>query len=232
MAEKFVRTKEMDVLFIDYHPYLFSDMRVERSSIPDGLLVYEAAEMDGTGQLCHVARFIRCNFWGTLIGLHELPTDEWGYYEATLHDGQYYASLSCEDYLQLDHDAVSLFYKEECLKRKRVVVSIHITLSTFALDYDKAIKLEGEVSQWIWEMATLNWPFYEDAKNCYFTSSEMTFNPGDELEWDFEVHFPSGIDWREMSDHIRECSESIVPNDLEDEVSIATCFNYAAACVI
>lgn len=57
----------------------FNDMRIERSSVPQGLYHYEVAgDDDSGGDPVRVAKGILVNFFGTLISKTPLPLDETG----------------------------------------------------------------------------------------------------------------------------------------------------------
>ena len=57
----------------------FYDVRIERSSVPQGLYHYEVAgDDDCGGDPVRVAKGILVNFFGTLISRTELPLDEAG----------------------------------------------------------------------------------------------------------------------------------------------------------
>lgn len=57
----------------------FHDMRIERSSVPEGKFQYEVAGDDDSGaEPCRVRNAILVNFYGTLISDEPLPLGEDG----------------------------------------------------------------------------------------------------------------------------------------------------------
>lgn len=57
----------------------FSDMRIDRDTVPDGLYLYEVAgDDDSGGEPARVKEAILVNFIGTLITAIELPLGEDG----------------------------------------------------------------------------------------------------------------------------------------------------------
>lgn len=52
----------------------FSDMRIDRSTVPEGLYQYEVADDDESqGDPARVKKGIMVNFWGTLVSDVPLP---------------------------------------------------------------------------------------------------------------------------------------------------------------
>ena len=57
-------------------PFLFSDIRVSRDSIPAEFpVVYDLREGEGGFDPCQARPFILVNYFGTIIGCEELPLD-------------------------------------------------------------------------------------------------------------------------------------------------------------
>ena len=46
---------------------LFTNMRVDRSTVPKELYVYELRDEDCTGDICEIRPFVMVNHWGTLL---------------------------------------------------------------------------------------------------------------------------------------------------------------------
>lgn len=67
----------MEVVLVNSKPYLFTNMRIDRSSIPEGWFAYDVRESEGgAGDFAEVQRFVLVNHWGTIIGMDELPLTE------------------------------------------------------------------------------------------------------------------------------------------------------------
>lgn len=54
---------------------LFTNMRVERSTVPENLYVYELRDEDCTGEICEIKPFIMVNHWGTIICKEPIELD-------------------------------------------------------------------------------------------------------------------------------------------------------------
>ena len=54
---------------------LFTNMRVDRSTVSDGLYVYELRDEDCTGDICEIKPFIMVNHWGTIICKEPIELD-------------------------------------------------------------------------------------------------------------------------------------------------------------
>ena len=59
-------------------PCEFTDIRLERSTIPKGKLLYEVADGDSDGEPARVKAGIMVNFFGTLVTDQKLPLGEDG----------------------------------------------------------------------------------------------------------------------------------------------------------
>ncbi len=54
---------------------LFTNMRVDRSTVPENLYVYELRDEDCTGDICEIKPFIMVNHWGTIICKEPIELD-------------------------------------------------------------------------------------------------------------------------------------------------------------
>lgn len=66
-------TVAKDVVVVNNHPYMYSDLRIDRNTIPDGLVMYEVADGDCDGRFARIASGVMVNFLGTIVGKEELP---------------------------------------------------------------------------------------------------------------------------------------------------------------
>ena len=57
---------------------LFTNMRVDRSTVPEGLHVYDVRHDDDcTGEMCEIKPFVMVNHWGTIICKEPFEMDEY-----------------------------------------------------------------------------------------------------------------------------------------------------------
>ena len=54
---------------------LFTNMRVDRSKVPENLYVYELRDEDCTGEICEIKPFVMVNHWGTIICKEPIELD-------------------------------------------------------------------------------------------------------------------------------------------------------------
>ena len=54
---------------------LFTNMRVDRSTVHEDLYVYELRDEDCTGDICEIKPFIMVNHWGTIICKEPIELD-------------------------------------------------------------------------------------------------------------------------------------------------------------
>lgn len=55
---------------------LFTNMRVDRSTVPKDLYVYDAEDAECTGDICERRPFVMINHWGTIICKEPIEMDE------------------------------------------------------------------------------------------------------------------------------------------------------------
>ena len=55
---------------------LFTNMRVDRSTVPESLYAYDVRHDDGcTGEICEIKPFVMVNHWGTIICKEPIELD-------------------------------------------------------------------------------------------------------------------------------------------------------------
>lgn len=64
-----------EVCSVQGKPYLFTNLRVDRKSIPDGFHAYDVRDDDCDGQFWEIQNFVMVNHWGTIIGLEPVKLD-------------------------------------------------------------------------------------------------------------------------------------------------------------
>ena len=55
---------------------LFCDIRIDRNTIPEGMIMYEVADNDSDGTPCRMRPGILVNFFGTILSNHRFEPDE------------------------------------------------------------------------------------------------------------------------------------------------------------
>lgn len=71
-------------------PALFTDWRVDRASVPDGLTLYEVRHADEDwGDPCQIAHGILVNFYGTILTAEPLKLPDDGYLDFESEDWAY-----------------------------------------------------------------------------------------------------------------------------------------------
>ncbi len=88
---------------------LFINMRVDRSTVPENLYVYELRDEDCTGEICEIKPFIMVNHWGTIICKEPFEMDE--YWHSKFVDEGDYCYLG--DTAKLDEYINTDCYEEE-----------------------------------------------------------------------------------------------------------------------
>ena len=84
---------------------LFTNMRVDRSTVPENLYVYELRDEDCTGEICEIKPFVMVNHWGTIICKEPFEMDE--YWHSKFVDKDDYSYLGdtarLDEYLNTDY---------------------------------------------------------------------------------------------------------------------------------
>ena len=81
------KNEEFELVLLDGIPALFTNSRVDRKSIPDGVYCYDVRhDDDGQGIACEVAPHILVNHWGTMITREEIPLEDGSYYPENAMD--------------------------------------------------------------------------------------------------------------------------------------------------
>lgn len=66
---------------IDGKPVLFTNMRLDRDTVPDGLYCYDARDSDSLdGSFAEIKPHVMVNHWGTVLSREPFPLDEHGSY--------------------------------------------------------------------------------------------------------------------------------------------------------
>lgn len=83
---------------------LFTDMRVDRTTVPEGLYAYSLRHDDDCqGDICEIAPSVMVNFWGTILCREEIPLTDDGRRYVDENDYTYTGdSMSIEEYMEQD----------------------------------------------------------------------------------------------------------------------------------
>lgn len=76
-----------DVVSVQGKPYLFTNLRVDRDTVPKGLHAYDVRDDSCDGEFWQVQRFVMVDHWGTIIGLQEIELDDTGAYQCEAEPG-------------------------------------------------------------------------------------------------------------------------------------------------
>ena len=104
------------VYMVNNRPYLFTDCRVDKESVPNGMHLYEIADCGGDGCFARIQPNVRVNFWGTLIGKDEIPIREGAYYPeyGTLeYEGWMVDEADLTAYMEYTEEDIARFQKNE-----------------------------------------------------------------------------------------------------------------------
>lgn len=61
-------------------PCLFTDLRIDKDSLPSGIYAYDVRDCDCDGTFAEIKKFVLVNHWGTILCKEEVPLDEYGSY--------------------------------------------------------------------------------------------------------------------------------------------------------
>ncbi len=75
MARDFNYIFPAEICVVQDKPYLFSNVRVNRDSIPEPFCVYDVGD-DNDGEFWRIQRFVIVNHWATIIGLENIKLNE------------------------------------------------------------------------------------------------------------------------------------------------------------
>lgn len=67
---------EMEIISYKGKEYEFIDMRLDRSTVPEGKYVYEVADDSSDGEPCRIKPFILVDFFGTILADEPIPMED------------------------------------------------------------------------------------------------------------------------------------------------------------
>lgn len=86
---------------IDSRLVLFTNMRLDRGTVPEGLFCYDVRDSDNLdGSMAEVKPFVMVNHWGTILSKDVFPLDEhgsyypedWGYLDKSMSLAEFQAA--------------------------------------------------------------------------------------------------------------------------------------------
>ena len=83
------RKERFERALIDGREVLFTNLRIDRSTVPETLHCYDIRETDGfSGVAASVERYVLVNHWGTILSKEPFPLES-GRYEIEADDIEY-----------------------------------------------------------------------------------------------------------------------------------------------
>ena len=65
-----------EVVTVDNRPYMFTNMRIDRDSLPKWFVAYDVRDCDGNGEFAEIRDYVLVNHWGTIIGTAMLEMND------------------------------------------------------------------------------------------------------------------------------------------------------------
>ena len=98
---KFRMDTKMGVVNVDGKPFLFSDIRIDRSTIPPDMVAYDVRDADEDGEFHQVLSSVVVDYWGTIIGPERIEDAENDGYACRENDGVFIEdSVTAEEFLE------------------------------------------------------------------------------------------------------------------------------------
>ena len=79
MEEVYPMNSKYDVILLDKKPILFSNARIRRNTLLEGLYAYDIQHSDDGFESCAIKETIMVNHYATIITAFPLEVDEWGW---------------------------------------------------------------------------------------------------------------------------------------------------------
>ena len=111
------RTEHYWLVDMDGYICLFSNLRLDRDTIPEGLFCYDVRDADCDGTFAEVQPFVLVNHWGTIISKEPIPLNEYGCYWPE-RDANYFSadSVSLAEYQEQSISQLVAPYRDQSLK--------------------------------------------------------------------------------------------------------------------
>lgn len=112
------RTEHYWLVDMDGYICLFSNLRLDRDTIPEGLFCYDVRDADCDGTFAEVQPFVLVNHWGTIISKEPIPLNEYGCYWPE-RDAFYFPAdnVSLAEYQEQSISQLVAPYRDQSLKQ-------------------------------------------------------------------------------------------------------------------
>lgn len=65
-----------DIVSVNNKPYMFTNLRIKRETVPEGFYAYDVRDDDFcSGEFAEIKPYVMVNHWGTIIGTDKIPLD-------------------------------------------------------------------------------------------------------------------------------------------------------------
>lgn len=100
------QNERYELVEVDGRVCLFTNLRLDRSSIPEELYCYDVRDSDRLdGSFAQLKQYVLVNHWGTLLSKEAFPLDEMGAYYPKEEEAYLGAALSLAEYQAMDLEA-------------------------------------------------------------------------------------------------------------------------------
>lgn len=114
MAALYAATQKYELCELDGKTVAFTNMRLDRETVPDGLYCYDIRDSDHLdGSCAEVKNCVIVNHWGTILCKSPFPLDEHGSYYPETDMNYLGTAVSLQDWLDFDEAAFTEQQKEE-----------------------------------------------------------------------------------------------------------------------
>ncbi|MCI9071470.1 MAG: hypothetical protein HFH80_01430 [Lachnospiraceae bacterium] len=102
-----------EVAEVDGRVVLFTNARLDRDTVPEGLFCYDVRDSDNLdGSFAQIAPFVLVNHWGTILCREPFPLDEGGSYYPD-DWGFLGESMGAVEFRQADREQLAIMQGEE-----------------------------------------------------------------------------------------------------------------------
>ena len=93
-----IGNETFESMTINDTPVLFTDMRIDRNAVPEGLYAYDIRESDDGDRLATIEPTVMVNHGGTILTRKEFITEKDGYVQ--IDEYGFEASMTLEEWLE------------------------------------------------------------------------------------------------------------------------------------
>lgn len=93
-----IGNETFESMTINDTPSLFTDMRIDRNAVPEGLYAYDIRESDDGDRLATIEPTVMVNHGGTILTRKEFITEKDGYVQ--IDEYGFEASMTLEEWLE------------------------------------------------------------------------------------------------------------------------------------